>query len=147
VEISAALKVQLTDLDQENRTVHVHGTKNQWRDRIVMVEDWAWPLVLAAEKEKVGNAPLFIEESGEAATYARARAGYKAALKTLGLNPRYTMHDARRRSAVRWMKEGCDPQLIANTLGHRDASMVLRIYGKYRPKAADYRRISGGAVG
>lgn len=147
VEISAALNVKLTDLDLENHTVHVHGTKNEWRDRIVLVEDWAWAFLLAAAKEKVGNAPLFVEESGEAATYARARAEHKAGLKALGLNPSYTMHDARHSFAVRWMKEGRDPQLIANNLGHRDASMVLRIYGKYRPKAEDYRRVSGARQG
>ncbi len=144
VEISAALKVRLSDLDYENRTVHIHGTKNPWRDRIVLVEDWAWPFLLAAAKSKVGNAWLFVEDSGQPATYARARAEHKAALKALGLNPGYTMHDARHSFAVRWMKEGRDPQLIANNLGHRDASMVLRIYGKYRPKAADYLRVRAG---
>lgn len=147
VEISAALRVKLSDLDHENRTVHIHGTKNQWRDRIVLVEEWAWPILLTAGKGKVGNADLFTEESGEPATYARARAEHKAALKALGLNAHYTMHDARHSFAVRWMKAGLDPQLIANNLGHRDASMVLRIYGKYRPKAADYRRVSSERQG
>jgi len=147
VEISAALRVQLSELDQESRTVHIHGTKNRWRDRIVLVEDWAWPIFLSAAKGKVGNAGLFTEDSGAPADYARARLEHKAALKALGLNPAYTMHDARHSFAVRWMKAGHDPQLIANNLGHRDASMVLRIYGKYRPKAADYRRVSGGSIG
>jgi integrase len=140
VEISPALGVRRRDVDEDQHTVHVHGTKNSWRDRIVMMDDWAWPYLAVALKNKLPDALLFVEPSGEAATYAHARAEHKAALKALGLNPKYTMHDSRHSFAVRWMKEGQDPQLIANNLGHRDASMVLRIYGKYRPKPSDYRR-------
>lgn len=144
VEISPALAVRRRDVDEGQHTVHVHGTKNSWRDRIVMVDDWAWPFLAAALKNKLPDALLFVEESGEPATYAQARAEHKASLKALGLNPKYTMHDARHSFAVRWMKEGRDPQLIANNLGHRDASMVLRIYGKYRPLPSDYRRVAAG---
>lgn len=147
VEISPALAVRRRDVDEEQHTVHVHGTKNTWRDRIVMVDDWAWPFFAAALKNKLPDAFLFVEESGEQATYPQARAEHKAALRALGLNPKYTMHDARHSFAVRWMKEGRDPQLIANNLGHRDASMVLRIYGKYRPKPSDYRRAVAGGQG
>lgn len=145
VEISPALVVRRRDVDEEQHTVHVHGTKNAWRDRIVMMDDWAWPFFAAALKSKLPDALLFVEDSGEPANYARARAEHKAALKALGLNPKYTMHDARHSFAVRWMKAGRDPQLIANNLGHRDASMVLRIYGKYRPLPSDYRRAVAGS--
>jgi len=65
-------------------------------------------------------------------------------LKVLKLPTTYTMHDARHSFAVRCMKAGIDPQLIANNLGHRDATMALRIYGKYRPTPADFRRARTG---
>lgn len=145
VEISAALGVRKRDVDEKQRTVHVHGTKNSWRDRPVFVEDWAWPRIAAEAKGKLPDAPLFVEVDGQAATYYRALAAHRAALKALELHTSYTMHDARHSFAVRCIKAGIDPQLIANNLGHRDATMVLRIYGKYRPTAADFRRARSGA--
>ncbi len=144
VEISPALAVRKRDLDETEHTIHVHGTKNAWRDRIVMVEDWAWPHIIQAAKNKLPDALLFVEDDGQPARYGRALAEHRRAIKALELNERYTMHDARHSFAVRWMKEGRDPQLIANNLGHRDATMVLRIYGKYSPKPQDYRRSVGG---
>jgi hypothetical protein len=74
LEISAALNVRRRDVDDKNRTVHGHGTKNSWRDRPVFVEDWAWPYVAAAAKGKLPDAPLFVEENGEQAPYYRALA-------------------------------------------------------------------------
>jgi integrase len=112
----------------------------------VFLEDWAWPRIAAAAKGKLPDAPLFVEADGRPATYCRALAAHRSALKGLELPTTYTMHDARHGFAVRCMKAGIDPQLIANNLGHRDATMVLRICGKYRPTAADFRRArSGGA--
>jgi integrase len=146
VEISAALKVRRRDVDEKARTVHVHGSKNAWRSRPVFVEDWAWTYIATAAKGKLPDAPLFVEEVGEAVTYYRALAAHRAAVKAVKLPAGYTMHDARHSFAVRCMKAGVDPQLIANNLGHRDATMVLRIYGKYRVTAADFRRALTAAV-
>jgi integrase len=144
VEISAALKVRRRDVDERSQTVHVHGTKNSWRDRPVFVEEWAWPYIVAASKGKLPDAPLFVEEDGHPVHYCQALAAHRAAVKVLKLPAKYTMHDSRHSFAVRCMKAGIDPQLIANNLGHRDATMVLRIYGKYRVTSADFRRTRTG---
>lgn len=61
-------------------------------------------------------------------------------MKALGLPAGYAMHDARHSYAVRWMKDGANPQDIANNLGHRDASQVIKCYGKYRHSLADLRQ-------
>jgi hypothetical protein len=45
------------------------------------------------------------------------------------------------------MKAGMQPHLIANNLGHRDPTMVLRVYGKYRVTTADFRRVLTGTQG
>lgn len=58
----------------------------------------------------------------------------------LGLPEGYTMHDGRHSFAVRLTRKVADPQLIASNLGHRDGTVIHRIYGKYRPKASDFRR-------
>jgi integrase len=56
----------------------------------------------------------------------------------------YTMHDARHSFAVRYMKAGVEPQHIADNLGHRDATMVLQIYGRFRVTAADFKKVQAG---
>lgn len=131
-------------MDEKNRTIHVHGTKNHWRDRLVFVAPWAWPYIAAAAKGKLPDAPLFVDQDGHPATYNRALAAHRAALKVLRLPRAYTMHDSRHSFAVRCMKAGIDPQLIANNSGHRDATMVLQIYGKYRVTSSDIRRLGTG---
>lgn len=77
-------------------------------------------------------APLFPMVSG-----GRALDVLRSALRALELPESYTLHDARHSFAVHWMKRGVPPQLIANNLGHKDASQVLKIYGKYRPTLLD----------
>lgn len=134
MEISAALKVLRGDFNFANNTSRARGTKNKWRDRTVSVEPWA--MVRIAEFVKANGltpaAPLFPNVSG-----ARALDVLRSALAALNLPAGYTLHDARHSFAVRWMKRGVPPQLIANNLGHKDASQVLKIYGKYRPTLLD----------
>jgi integrase len=147
VEISAALTVLRRDVDELNRTVHVHGTKNASRSRLVGVEDWAWRYVIAAAKGKLPNASVFVEEDGRPATYYRALSAHRAAVKALKLPEGYRMHDSRHSFAVRCMKGQIEPQRIAQNLGHRDATMVLRVYGKYQVSGEDIRRARTGTGG
>jgi integrase len=142
-EISPALAIRRRDLDEKAQTVHVHGTKTAARDRIIRVEDWAWPIVLTAARGKMPDALLFTED-GAPASYYNARKHHRAAVKRLGLPADYTLHCARHSLAVRWSKAGVEPQLIANQLGHEDILMVVRVYGKYRPKAGDLERARSG---
>ena len=140
VEISPTHTVLRRDLDELNRTVHVYGPKNASRSRPVFAEEWAWPYLTAAAKAKLPDAPLFLEQEDRPPTYYRALAAHRGAVKALKLPGGYTMHDARHSFAVRCMKDTIDPQLIANNLGHRHATMVLRNCGKYRVMTNDLRR-------
>lgn len=137
VEISAALRVRRGDIDIAKRVVHVHGTKTSWRNRPVLVDEWAISFLerYIRERALTPAALLFEGVLGRAAWDVQKRA-----LLALDLDPRYTLHDSRHSYAVRWMKAGRDPQLIANNLGHKDATLVLRVYGKYRPTIADLER-------
>jgi len=139
MEISAALKVLRGDFNFADNTSRARGTKNKWRDRTVSVEPWAMARI--AEFIKANGltpaAPLFPTVSG-----ARALNVLRSGLRALGLPETYTLHDARHSFAVRWMKRGVPPQLIANNLGHKDASQVLKIYGKYRPTLLDMSEVA-----
>ncbi len=74
------------------------------------------------------------------------RREHREAVKALKLDPGYRLHDCRHSYAVRQMQAGVDPTLIAHNLGHKDAFMVLKVYGKYRPTARDLARgqVGGG---
>ena len=39
------------------------------------------------------------------------------------------------------MRAGIDPNLIAANLGHKNAMLVLKVYGKHRPRALDLARL------
>jgi integrase len=127
VEIGAALKLTASDLGTDG-TVHVRGAKTRWRNRIIRVPTWVWELLPRA----MPGRPLF-----PGITYDMVYDAHKAALEALGLSG-YTMHDARHSYAVNALRRGLSPQVVAHQLGHRDASMVLRVYGRFIPQAEDY---------
>jgi len=142
VEISAALRVRRRDIWETEKAIFVFGSKNEWRRRTVLVEDWAWPFLRRAFADKLPDALVF-----EGLDYESARKAHTAALAATKLRPDYRMHDARHSIAVRWMKQGIEPQIIASNLGHRDASLVLKLYGRYQPRSEDLRRVrERGAV-
>lgn len=134
-EIGAALAVRVRDVGAGASVVHLHGTKNAWRDRYAYLESWARPYILAACKGKLPDALLF------PVRYQDALDVHRAALRATGLRGDYTMHDARHSLAVRWMQLGLDPNLISSNLGHKDATLVLRVYGKYRPKIVNFEKL------
>jgi integrase len=137
VEISAALTVRRADVDFDADTVFVRGTKTTARTRTVSLELWAMNKLADYIRRAAltGAALLF-----EGVTARRALDVQRASLKALQLDESYTLHDARHSYAVRRMKAGDDPQMIAHNLGHKDAFMVLKVYGKYRPTAQDLAR-------
>lgn len=142
VEVSAALALRVRDVTSDAMVVQAHGTKNSWRNRPAYVEAWARPYLVAACRGKLPDAAVF-----EGATYEGALVSHRAAVKALGLPEKYTMHDARHSFAVRWMRAGMDPNLIASNLGHKDATLVMKVYGKYRPRAVDFTKLEGTISG
>lgn len=144
VEISAAQSVRRGDVDLDGATVFVQGTKTTARTRVVSVEEWAMTR-LAEYLRRAPSTPAALLFEG--VTKWRALKEQRKALRALNLDERYTLHDARHSYAVRQMKAGQDPQMIAHNLGHKDAVMVFKIYGKYRPTLSDLARASMKVVG
>lgn len=134
LEYQAASRVRLIDCDFEKGIVRARGSKRSWRDRSTFVEPWAMAHV-KAYVETIGfldpQAMLF-----DPVRYKNARRSHNDALHKLGLREDYRMHDSRHSIAVRWIQKGVNPEIIAANLGHKDAAMVIKIYGKYRPKDA-----------
>ena len=130
VEISAALTVTPRDIDYPNETVHVRGTKTAWRNRVVVVDRWAFKHV--ARITTFPGETLF-----GPITYMMAYHAHRAALEAVQLTG-YTLHDARHSYAVNALKAGLRPEVVARQLGHKDATLVNKVYGRYVPSPSDY---------
>lgn len=152
VELQAAIDLRRRDIvDEANRVMWAHGRKNTHRDRQVIVEPWAFAVIMAYVRSAhlLPDAPLF------GVTLKAHRKVETEALKTLATRgvevPKgYTLHAACHTFCVDAMKRGVDPVLIANNRGHANTQMVLTLYGKFRPAItdllrADQRSARGGA--
>jgi hypothetical protein len=88
----------------------------------------------------IEDAPLFpgVTERSHRAEVYRVRDELRA--QGVNIPANYKPHNCRNTFAVRGMREGRDPILLANNLGHSDTSEVTRRYGKYRPAITDLVR-------
>lgn len=142
IEIQAVLNTRRRDIvDETNRVMWAHGKKNDGRDRQVIVDDWAFKIILqyVADTPMHADARLFpITEDTHRARWYEVR----DVLREKGVNipANYKMHSCRNTFSVRSLKTGRDPVLIASNLGHADTSELLRLYGKHRPAITDLVR-------
>lgn len=135
MEISAALRLTTADVDQSEQTIRAKGSKTQHRNRTVRAEPWAWQALLTRIGDSIGNAQIFPD-----VTEYRALHAFKRGQKAVALSG-HVLHDLRHTYAVNALKAGRKDQVVAHQLGHKDASMVRRVYGKYIPDAADYEPV------
>jgi integrase len=47
---------------------------------------------------------------------------------------RFSLYETRHTTAVAMLKSGVEDTVVANVLGHGDASMIRRVYGRYTTK-------------
>jgi integrase len=127
IEVSVALGLRARDVDHPRREVRAAGTKTHARDRIVRVAEWAWPYLEEHCRQLLPNAPLFPH-----CDRWRAQDHHKAACEALGIED-YRVHDQRHSYAVRAARAGTPAELIARQLGHADAILVLKVYGRFMP--------------
>lgn len=143
VELQAMVNTRRRDIvDEANRVIWAHGEKNEHRDRQVVVDEWAWAILMAYVRATPmhPDAKLFpgvTEKSHRARVYK-----VRNALRKVGvaIPANYRPHHCRNTYAVRSLRAGKDPVLIANNLGHADTSELLRLYGKHRPAITDLVR-------
>jgi integrase len=138
VEVSVGLDVTAGNYRKEDKEVRAPGTKNYNRDRVVRIAEWALPFVSACEDGRAPHEKLF-------ATIANrwvANEAFNLAIAPLvAAEPKifgnYWMRDARHTYAVRAIRAGTPPDVVAKQLGHKDATLVLKVYGVYAPKSTE----------
>lgn len=127
MELGVAVNLLRGDIDTENWTIHARGTKNVWRDRIVSVERWAIPYLEEHIRLLTPGARVFPGLNRWTASDV-----HRAVCKRIGIE-NYQLRDARHTYAVRMIRNGAPAGLVATQLGHVDATMVTRVYGRFHP--------------
>ena len=143
MEMQAVLAMRAPDVvDVDEGIVWAHGGKNVHRDRQVIVDAELFGIFLAYYRSTkwMPHAPLFPFTAEAHRDVHNATCETVRAQKGVDIPLRYTPHAARHTYAVRAMKAGVEPTIIASNLGHADATMVMRLYGKYRAVITDLRR-------
>jgi site-specific recombinase XerC len=143
IEMQALLNTRRRDIvDEPHRVIWAHGEKNEFRDRQVIVDEWAFKIIMAYVKANPmhPDALLFGEITED--THRARWYDVRDALRAKGVNipANYKPHSCRNTFAVRGLKDGRDPVLLASNLGHADTSELLRLYGKHRPAITDLVR-------
>lgn len=135
MEWGAASRLTVHDVDESAGTLYAKGSKNRWRRRTIHAEPFVWAALKRHTLRGI-NGELFpgIKHKPTLAAFRAAQ----AACQIEG----HVMHDLRHTYAVNSLKAGRRPEVVAHQLGHRDASMVHRVYGRYIPAADDYSATS-----
>ncbi len=99
---------------------------------VVRYESFAAPVIKRHCLSLMPNAQLF-----PGLSLAAALDHWKEAQKAAGISG-HTLHDLRHTYAVNGLRKGYKPTVIARQLGHKDASMIDRVYGRFIPDESDY---------
>lgn len=132
-DVSVAVNLRTRDVCADSREIRARGTKEYNRDRIVRVADWAWPYVRGLLTGKLPAAELFPTLDRTTATKAHLKIARALELHQKGI----TLRAARHHWAVRAIRAGTPAELVGRQLGHKDATMVLKVYGRFVPRSAD----------
>jgi integrase len=140
IEVSVALRLRRRDVDMRKKEVRAAGTKTHARDRVVRVAGWAWSYVLRAMRDKKPDALLFdgIPDRWTAGDVHRVAAKKLATESPVFAG--YTMRDHRHTYAVRQIRAGVPPEVVARQLGHANSTLVQTVYGRFVPNQAERDR-------
>jgi integrase len=135
IEVSVALNLRRRDVDAKNREIRAAGTKTHSRDRMVRVADWAWGYVEELLGGKHPDARIFdqIPDRWRAADVHTDAIDSLIEKKFTGYTG-YTMRDHRHTYAVFSIRAGVPPEVVARQLGHANAVLVHKVYGRFEPK-------------
>jgi integrase len=114
-------------------TIYAGGYKSYWRNRTARIaEEWIVPYVRAVVMGELPGALVFPSNRRDSSL-----ALHHDTCASLGL-VRTTLHDSRHSFAVQKLRDGWPVTLVAHNLGHQDAYMVFKRYGRFVPNMADF---------
>lgn len=132
VERQVVERLNRKDIDLKALTIHARGSKTPHRNRVIRItEAWTVPIIKAHLATLLPNARVFTVRMDTALDI------HKRVSKKLGLQVT-TLHDWRHTYAVNSLRDGMKPTTVARQLGHRDASLVHKVYGRFIVDERDY---------
>ena len=141
IEWQVLARLCVRDVNLDAMTIYAGGYKNYWRNRTTRIADeWIVPYVRDVLKEKLPGALVFPHIRPESSL-----ALHHDTCASLGL-VRTTLHDSRHSFAVQKLRDGWPVTLVAHNLGHQDAYMVFKRYGRFVPNMADFDHFTNTMV-
>jgi integrase len=149
MDVSDALPILRGDLDKATHEVRAFGTKNETRDRVAMIADWAWPIVWEWAKDLHTDTRLFPDVWSrwtvsdwhrQAIGEGRKDTHGKIVAPGLNLPRRHPLKCARHHWAVRMLRAGVAVRLVADQLGHATTQQTLDVYGRFTGLTSDRKR-------
>ncbi len=127
IEASVAVALKRRDIDFARGEVRARGTKTKSRDRVAAVEPWALTYLKRYTRRMLPNAAVFPDLNRWTLSDK-----HREACKRLEIED-YQLRDARHTYAVRAVRAGAHFETVAQQLGHADTTMVVRVYGRFKP--------------
>lgn len=132
LERQVIARLSRKDVNLDRLTIDAHGSKTPHRNRVVRItEAWTVPFIRAHLATLMPNAPVLTVRLD------RVLDTHKRACKALKI-PVTTLHDWRHTYAVNSLRDGMMAETVARQLGHRDAGLVHKIYGRFIVDERDY---------
>lgn len=132
VERQVVERLNRKDIDLKALTIHARGSKTPHRNRVIRItESWTVPIIKAHLATLLPNAKVFAVRMDTVLDI------HKRVSQKLGIQVT-TLHDWRHTYAVNSLRDGMKPTTVARQLGHRDASLVHRVYGRFIVDERDY---------
>jgi integrase len=138
IEISPALTLRRQDFDELTHEVRAEGTKAHTRDRMAVVDDWAWPAVVALLRHKLPAAEVWPGWNRWTCSDLHREAVIAAKLER-----RYPMKNSRHTWAVGQARAGVPVHIIQRQLGHSSPKLTLDTYGRFMPDGVDRKHWQG----
>jgi len=134
-EVGTALHLTRADVDPSRKEVRVRGTKAHSRDRVVRVDDWAWPTFWTFVQNRISGL-LFSITSRHTVSH-----WHLATVRALGMGRKYPIKNSRHHFAATHLRAGAPVHLVQHQLGHSTANLTLNTYGRYVPSQEDHERV------
>lgn len=129
VRIGGALTLNWRNVELDDATAHVHGTKTEGSDRVVPLAPWLVEILRARLEQGMDSGGIVFSSprTGGVRDRRNALRVIRSVLDRAGFHWA-TSHTFRRTVASLIDESGGGVALAANVLGHKDASMTARVY-------------------
>lgn len=133
-DLSPAVQVRRRDVDEAHKQVRIMGTKATGRDRMAMIQPWAWKYLRPHLRTVPPNEVLFPYTRFAPSDWHRETVASLLTEKTL--SEAYPLRNCRHHLAVLLVRSGWPLQAVAAQLGN-SVLMVHRHYARFQPTAAE----------